>query len=287
MVLAATATPWPGTVALYQAAGDANYTLNTTLSARAVVGLTKTDLAAGPCGVWDNGAALHVKLMSGGLERAQVAEVLAGSNLAAIGDGSPDNWELIQFVEAELVGTHTYALTQRLRGQQGSDALMPPVWPAGSWFVLLNGSVQQVDLSANLRGVSQHYRIGPAQRGYDDPSYTHLEHAFAGNGLRPYAPCHLRAEAVGEDLAIHWVRRSRVESDTWEGDVPVGEESEAYVVRVLRDGAVLRSVTVQAPSWTYGAAERAADGAMAGGFEIAVAQVSSRYGPGLAARLAL
>lgn len=43
--------------------------------------------------------------------------------------------------------------------------------------------------------------------------------------------------------------------------------------------AVLREVSVTAPSWIYSVAERAADGAPSN-FRIKVAQVSERFGPG-------
>ena len=42
----------------------------------------------------------------------------------------------------------------------------------------------------------------------------------------------------------------------------------------------MHETTVDAPRWTYGAAQRAADG-VAGAYVVAVAQVSDRFGPGL------
>ena len=74
---------------------------------------------------------------------------------------------------------------ERLRGQLGSDALIPKVWPAGSYFVLLNGNPEQIKLSPAVWDLAQHFRLGPAQRPLADPSYSHLREAFSGNGLRP------------------------------------------------------------------------------------------------------
>ena len=79
-----------------------------------------------------------------------------------------------------------------LRGQAGTDAAMPAAWPAGTEFVLLDGALQQVDLPASARGLARHFRVGPATRTYDDPSYVHHVEAFEGVGLRPYRPVHLR-----------------------------------------------------------------------------------------------
>ena len=103
--------------------------------------------------------------------------------------------------------------------------------------------------------------------------------AFDGIGLRPYPVAHLRAQASGADTRLTWVRRTRIDGDSWvSAEVPLGEEREVYVLRVMRNGDVLRSVTLSAPDWTYAAALRGADGADP--VSVAVAQLSDRFGPG-------
>ena len=279
--LAVTSNPWPGTVAVYSSATGSGYRQNTLIPKATVIGVTQTPLFAAIPGVWDRGLALRVKLSGGSLASAPEDAVLAGANLAAIGDGSSDNWEVFQFTEAELVGADTYNLRLRLRGQAGSDALMPPDWPAGSMFVLLDGTSLQIDLPPTARNLVRYYRIGPAQRPVDDPAFVERIEAFAGIGLRPYAPAHLRAErdAVG-DLAVRWVRRTRIDGDAWSpADVPLGEAFEAYQLRVLKNGQIRRDTTMSSPFWTYPQAMQAADGVSAP-FEIEVAQVSDRFGPG-------
>lgn len=283
--IANTAQPWPGSVAVYQSGTDANYQLNTVLPVRATVGVTQTDLSAARPGLFDHNGGLQVKLISGALESVDEAALLSGANLAAIGDGTSDNWEVFQFEGAELVAPNTYWLTKRLRGQAGSDALMPPAWPLGSQFVLLNSVPQQLSLSPNLRRIVQHYRIGPAQRPVDDPSYIHREVAFDGNGLRPFSPCHLRAVQGGNGIDLTWIRRTRIDGDGWDGlDVPLGEETEQYLVRVLQNGQVIREAVTTAPNWSYEAAAQSVDG-LSGAFAFTVAQVSASYGAGPAARL--
>ena len=151
----------------------------------------------------------------------------------------------------------------------------------------MNGVPSQIDLARNLRRVAQTYRVGPARRSYDDPSYDEFIHAFDGNGLRPYRPVHLRANASGGDLGVSWIRRTRLDGDDWDlPDVPLAEESESYTLRIMQGGAVVREVVVNAPAWTYDAVLQAADG-LTGAFEIAVAQNSARYGPGPFASLAV
>ncbi|MPQ94047.1 hypothetical protein F8R15_09530 [Thioclava sp. JE_KL1] len=283
--LAVTASPWPGAAALYSALEDAGYALNTKAETQAAIGVTQTILPHAQTGLWDRGPSLRVKMLSGALESASEEGVLAGLNAMAIGDGSSDRWEVFQFRAAEPVEPGVWDVDWRLRGQAGSDALMPDAWPEGSVVVLLDGAPRQIEVSPSARNQARHYRVGPAGRGYDDPSYIHTVQAFVGIGLRPLSPCHLRAQALGSDLRLSWVRRTRIGGDDWEAlDVPLGEVSERYRVRVLEGQAIRREVIVSAPGWTYGAAERAKDG-MIGAPSFEVAQISDVFGPGLPARL--
>jgi hypothetical protein len=287
--VAVTAKPWPGTVAVYDSASDANYSLNQIISRRAVIGTTQNVLPAAKSGLIDNGESLQVQLITGQLESVTWDAVLSGSNLAAIGDGTAGNWEVFQFQDAELIAPDTYLLTKRLRGQTGTDALMPSDWPVGSYFVLLNSAPSQIELASSNRNVARHYRIGSARRGYDDPSYSHLIEAFAGNGLRPYSPAHLIAKVqANDDLNVSWIRRTRIDGDSWElSDVPVGEESEAYVVRVFVAGALVREESVNDPAWSYPLASRVDDGIVGSLATIAVAQVSARFGNGVFSEIEL
>ncbi|MBL8561411.1 MAG: host specificity protein, partial [Gemmobacter sp.] len=132
----------------------------------------------------------------------------------------------------------------------------------------------------------RHYRVGLGSLGYDDPSVQHVERAFAGVGLRPYAPVHLRSSrAVSGDLTVTWVRRSRIDADSWQGaEVPLGEEGESYLIRVTQGATVLAEATASSPSWTWtSAAQAGASGAVT----ISVAQISARFGPGLARSMAV
>ncbi|CUH80203.1 glycoside hydrolase/phage tail family protein [Tropicibacter naphthalenivorans] len=283
--LALTATPWPGSVAVYDAAQDSNYALNSLHAAKSVIGVTETPMLAAPHGVIDRGAPLQVRLASGTLQSLPDADFLGGGNLMAIGDGSPGGWELFQFRDVQLLEDGRWLLSHRLRGQAGTDGQILPVWPAGMYVVLLDGSAAQIDMPATQRRVNRHYRIGPARRPYDDPSYVHQEHAFDGNGLRPYSPAHLRAQDAGGDLSVAWIRRTRIDGDSWDSyEVPLAEDQEAYLVRVQQGETVIREVQTSTPDWTYTAAQQSSDG-LTGAFDIAVAQISGRYGPGPFARV--
>ncbi|MCM2561043.1 glycoside hydrolase/phage tail family protein [Lutimaribacter sp. EGI FJ00015] len=286
--IAVSARPWPGSVAVYSSTTDSDFALDTVLAGRASMGVLETPLMAGPVGSWDRGNDVQVRLIAGQLQSVGEAALLSGANLAAIGTGTADQWELLQFQHVEPLGARRFLLRRFLRGQFGSDGQMPNVWPAGSRFVLMDRAPEQVMLPANARGLARHYRVGQAQRPFDDPSYTAFRLAFDGVGLRPYAPVHLRGRRdLGGVLEVDWIRRTRIGGDSWGGvDVPLGEESESYLLRVEQQGRILREVNIKKPAWIYDPDEEEAD---TGGepYEIAVAQVSATVGPGYFARLAV
>ncbi len=286
--IAVSAEPWPGSAAVYSSASDSNYALNTLVSAAAVIGVTDTTLLPATPAMLDRGAALRVTLSSGSLQSATMDEVLNGANVAVIGDRSAANWEVFQFTDAVLVSEGVYDITGRIRGQAGSDSLADVAWPSGSTFVLLDGSVGQIDLNASARGLARHYRIGPSARPVDDPSFTYLVAAFDGVGLRPLSPVHLRAVSeVSGDLSLSWVRRTRIDGDSWASvDVPLGEDSESYQIEVVQGGARVRQTTSATQGWTYTSAEQIADG-ISTPYSIQVAQISARFGPGLFRRIDL
>lgn len=284
--LAVTSDPWPGDVAVYDAAEDAGYGLNSLIGVASTVGVTLTAVNRAPSGLVDLGTQLEVSLTTGSLSSVSEEGLLGGANLAAIGTGEPDAWEVIQFKNAELIDAGVWRLSHLLRGQVGTDALSPAVLAAGAYFVFLDGTPRQIAMPISLRRQERHYRIGPADKPYDHAAYRHVVQAFAGNGLRPLSPVHLNLTATGPDMHLTWIRRARIEADGWDlPDIPLGEDREAYRVRVTSGGSVLRDVEVAQSGWTYTAAMQAEDG-LTGAAVFEVAQVSDRFGPGPWAQIA-
>ncbi len=285
--LAVSARPWPGSVAVYSALEDDDYALNRTIVSAAITAVTLAPLYSARAGVPDLGPPLRLRLSGGALQSVSRARLLDGANLMAIGDGTSGNWEVLQFASATVIEPGVWEISERLRGQAGSDAIMPEVWPAGSTVVLLNGAPSQINLSQNARGLARHYRIGAAMLGYDDASYVHRHEAFEGIGLRPYSPCQLRLSMTAGDAHFSWVRRTRINGDSWAGvEVPLGEAAETYLVRAVKDGVICREDLTDAPAWVYSAAMRAADG-IASEYEIHVAQLSDVFGAGPFARMTI
>lgn len=278
---AVAATPWPGSVTVWSSTTDSGYALNIDINAPAIIGTTVTDFPSAAPGLWDRGSILRVVIPTGEIASASVFNVLNGANVAAVGGGGAEDWEIIQFSQANLVGENTYELKDFLRGLAGSDALAPVFWPPGSLFVLLDGLVPQIDLALAARGLDRYYRIGASDRGYTDGSAETQVAAFNGIGLRPYSVSHLSyARIEGNDLEFTWIRRTRIDGDSWASlDVPLNEAAESYALRVIKENTVVRQLDVNASAWTYTNEMQIAD-QLTAPFEIFVAQNSNSFGPG-------
>lgn len=285
--IAATAEPWPGAAAVYSSLDGNAWQYEAELSRRAVMGETLSDLSRGTPGLPQRGNGVDVRLTGGSVGSIDDVALFAGGNVAAISDGS-GLWEVLQFRDAILLGEDTWRLQHLLRGQQGTDAVMQAVWPVGSTVVLLDAAMRQLPVPSSLRGITRRYRVGPATRAVDDPSFVELTHAAGATGLRPYAPVHLRAVSDGAGgYQTYWTRRSRINGDSWEMvEIPLGETFEAYRVRVWQGGVLRREDSVTAPFWVYSAAAMASD-AISGPFDIEIAQISDLYGPGSEARITI
>ncbi len=288
--IAAYAAPWSG-LDVYRQNGGGGFDYVTTVDTPAVLGVLTAPLYAGPTGRWDRGNTLSVRFFSAaGLLSVADAQVFAGANALAVRNEAAGQWEIVQFATAALTGTNSYNLTRLLRGQLGTEAAMGAPIPAGARVVVLDTTALGVlDEAVDSRTLAQTLRYGPSTGQVGDATFTQVTASFAGVGLRPWSPAQIRAvrDPASGDVAVSWVRRTRFAGDSWDPDtVPLNEDSEAYVLAVLRpDGSTVRSVTgLTAPAWAYPAAAQAADfGAAQAAYSFSIAQVSALYGPGQAA----
>ena len=207
-----------------------------------------------------------------------------GQNAAAV-QHDDGRWEVLQFKTATLIGPGIYELSNLLRGQAGTEAVVNALTPAGAPFVVLDLSLTQLPLTLVDVGLPYTWRYGPAQRDIGDFTYESVTHAFRGTGLRPYAPAHVRGvrDAPGAgDLTISWIRRTRKGGDSWEvAEVPLGEATEAYEIEVLDGATVKRVLSSSVPEGVYPAAAQIADfGGLQQSYAVRVYQLSDVYGRG-------
>jgi hypothetical protein len=180
-------------------------------------------------------------------------------------------------------------LSRLLRGQAGSEGAMRDPVLAGARVVVLNSAVQQLSLPQDQYALPFHYLWGPKGKPISDSAYQGGALEFEGVGMRPFAPCQLRAVySDSGDLLLSWVRRDRSPaSDGWDQtDIPMSETSEIYDVEILDGaGAVKRIFSgVTAASVAYSAAQITADfpSGLPLPFRFIVYQLSSVVGRGTA-----
>jgi hypothetical protein len=284
--LAVFADPWPGAVAIWASADGLSYERAALATAPAIMGETLDALPAGPTGRWHH-AGLRVRLFGGALSSVSDGALFAGANAAAVrrADGA---WEVLQFAQAELVGERTYRLSRLLRGQAGSEWAMGAPLSAGAPFVLLDANV--VPIARGLGALERPLQLRAVAAGRDigDASALALTATPHATALKPLAPVHLKARRDGAGVTLGWIRRTRVDGDGWEGEVPLGEDAEAYVVEILSGGDVVRTLPAVQPTVLYAAADELADfGAPQSALTVRVTQLSATVGAGFAATATL
>lgn len=243
------------------------------------IGIALTTLAGAATWGWDEFSVVDVELLSDRdwLEPRSKSAVLGGANMALVGD------ELVQFRSADAVGPRRFRLGGLLRGRRGTEAATGS-HIAGERFVLIDPArLLPFDPPLDMLG-----RVGLVRAtGSGDSDEMTLPFRIDGGALRPLSPAHLRATAVGGDIMVTWVRRSRA-GFTWTDfvDAPLGETEERYEVQVFLDGRSARTAQVAQPWFRYTATDRLVDG---GGSAVVVrvAQWSGVVGPGAGQTVAI
>ena len=270
---AAFAAPWPGEVSVYRGAGT-DPALIGGISAQSIMGRLTAPLGAGPLGRWDKGSQLTIRLHGGSLSSLEAAAVLGGAGRAAIKSATGE-WEIIAYREAVLETDGSWTLTTLLRGLRGTESETAAGAASGARIVFLSDAQTAEPLSPDLWGLTETWQAGPMKKAPGAFPYKEHDVPLTGSGARPFAPVHLKAEIAGSELAIRWVRRTRIGGDNWQAeDVPLGEAAERYRVRAYAgDGGLLTEAEVTNPAATIPAT---------GVTRVDVEQISTIYGPGRA-----
>ena len=247
---------------------------------RAVMGEVDEALKPGSWALIDLVNSVHVTLLAADMELgdADEAALAQGRNLCMVGR------ELLQFSRAVQTGAASFRLEGLRRGLFGTEWAMDG-HVAGEPFLLIEEERLAEPFTALGNGeVGSTLRLSAV--GIGDAEPVEAELTVSGEAVTPVAPVHFRAVADGAGgWNLSWVRRSR---NGWRwisgADVPLGEESERYELRVLADGALMRRVETTSPSWAYNADAFDADGG--GALTIEVRQIGS-FALGRAARVVL
>lgn len=280
--LALFADPWPGPMAVWSSSDGLSFRQTGLALAPCTVGQTLDDLPAGPTARWHL-ASFRVQLYGGALRSVSDSALFAGANAAAVqrADGA---WEVIQFSNAELMADRVYLLSRLLRGQAGSEWATGAPLPAGSPFVLLDAHLVTVASGSDALERSLQLRVVMAGRDHGDPTSLALSVTPHATALKPLAPVHLKAARVTSGVTISWIRRTRVDGDTWVGEVPLSEDIEQYTIDILSGDGVVRTLKSTTPSVVYASADEVSDfGGPQVSLHVRVTQLSATVGRGVAA----
>ncbi|MEW6598655.1 MAG: glycoside hydrolase/phage tail family protein [Pseudomonadota bacterium] len=264
--------------------------LRAELAASCPIGETLSPLAAGPLWRLDLGNRLTVTVEGTSLASCSPVALSAGANAAAV-QTPAGAWEVLQYQSAVLTAPGTYLLSGLLRGQQGSEADMAALIPAGAAFVPLSDALARLNVTASECTLPLIWRAVPHGAAPGGAQASERDQAWMGIAYRPFAPVHLAAQRqMNGDLMLSWVRRTRVGGDSWEGvEVPLGEEREAYLVTIFNAGVAVRSYQTTTPGLAYPAADQGSDfpAGTPRPLSVSVAQLSAVFGWGAAARASL
>lgn len=246
-----------GAVILRSADAGASYAQVLTLGTAVPMGTVLADLPSSEPWLWDEANTLRVQMDNGELESRTTDAVLAGANAAAV--GAHGRWNIVQFRDAEYAGDGIWLLTGLLQGRRGTEHNIGTVL-AGDRFVMLSvGGLGRIVMNSTDIGAERLYKaVGVGTSATDA-----IEQTFTGAGeaLKPFSPVHLQVFRQDDgDLVLTWIRRGRFGQTLQSGtDVPLSEETEAYEVDILADGALLRTVDATEETITYTAAQQATD----------------------------
>jgi hypothetical protein len=280
--LAVFADPWPGPVAVWSSSDGASFRQMALAAAPCTMGQTLDDVWPGPTAQWQT-ASFRVQLYGGALASVSDSALFAGANAAALQrvDGA---WEVIQFADAELVGERTYLLSRLVRGQAGSEWAMGAPLAAGAPFVLLDANLVPIASGLEALERTMQLRVVAAGRDYGDPAALALSLTPQPTALLPLSPVHVKARRDASGVAFTWIRRTRIDGDSWSGEVPLGEASEQYALDILSGTDVVRTLNVTTPQALYAVSDELADfGAPQSALHVRIAQVSATVGRGIAA----
>lgn len=242
---------WPG-ASLYADIGDgALQPLGPTGRYRTTIGLAANVLAGASPLLFDRHSRAVVDLAGAdlALTNATIRQLAMGANRALLGN------EIIQFANAEPLGSGQWRLSGLLRGRGGTESAVAG-HQIGEPFVLLDGS--GVTLDPALVGTVPQTQIVAIGLGDSTPVSAPI--ALSGIGFRPPSPVHPQWQVqAGGSHGLRWTRRARGAWLWLDGvDVPLNEQSEAYEVTFGLAGNPYRRWDLPEPALVLTAGDLAA-----------------------------
>lgn len=248
VVAAGTGAGWRSASLLWSLDEGTSWTEAGATAAPGVIGAVESAPPPAPATLRDETGVMVVRLLREDMDLhdADGPALDRGANLCVAGG------ELVQFGRAEPLGAGRWRLSRLLRGRRGTEGAGVA---AGDGFALLEpASAAVIDLPAGAAGRT--VRVMASGVGDGEPVEAAL--FVTGASIRPPSPVGLRMEATADGGGLlRWTRRSRLGWRWTDGvDAPLGEETEAYRVTLMR-GGVAEERSTGAPELALSAGERA------------------------------
>ncbi len=240
------------------------------------VGVLLSDLPASKViGRFDYANSFEIKIKAD-IASLPVNEVLAGGNIFAV--KSDIGWEIIQAAKIEFLGNDIYRLSNLLRGQIGTEKNAANLIMAGAEIVIIDDAWRDIAINNDLRGSNIDIVFEASGRANEEIVSFDYQAIY----LRPLSPVHLDAKIAGDNLAIKWIRRTRIGGDDWAAmEVALGEEREVYEIRFASNNNIFYSQTTNQEKLDININQlQAAAGSVINQIDISVCQISQTYGLG-------
>ena len=243
---------WNGATIYASRDNGENYEFISHVTSNATQGKSINRLMPGPISVIDNKNSVDVILIENSLQNISKNTLLNNGNLALLGK------EIIQFQNAELIGSNRYRLSGLLRGQLNTEDTIASHKEVED-FVLLDDNLLSIEQSTSLIGIEILYKVVPFGENVND--IESMKFTYQGNNLRPFSPIGAKSiKAQNGDITISWTRRTRLNGQ-WRDyvDIPIDEESEKYNVVIYMNDSQIRVIEVTNTSTIYTRAQQLED----------------------------
>jgi hypothetical protein len=279
---------WPGGVLVRSADNGQTYTQLQAFGGAGTMGVAASVLGADSGMYIDRDSALLITMLSGTFYAITEEQMMAGMHYCAYGvDG---RWEILQYIDAQDVGSGIIQITGFVRGLRGTE------WATGlheqnDFFVLLDdpdNAFIGMDL-ARLNTEMLYKSVTVGQNVANAPSETFTYKAV---NLKPLSVVSIVSDVVSGDMEVSWQPRTRLSGAQWSSGVPapIGESEKKYEIDVYDadESLVATHAVTGLDEWTYTAAQMIEDfGAVPAVIDFVIYQISSTVGRGYPAEFSV
>lgn len=273
---------WSG-CSIFEAVDNQNYSNISSINGQNVIGATTEIL-----GNFDGSNTLDISNSvvvntSSSLSSISYDELLNGGNIALIGN------ELIQFMNATLIGPNIFRLSKILRGRFGTEAQIAN-HISNERFIKFNlgtGAVKR------LLKDSSNFNINVYLKGVTYGTLVEDSIAIKLNnksiGLKPYPVCHVQRYRQSNDIYINWISRVRGLGLLKDYVDVYDLDGDSYEIDILRnDGTVARTISVSLASTIYQSSQQIIDfGSVQSNVNINIYKINSVVGRGYPLSIAI